>query len=74
MDRYVSGEPIDTDLLLRDLELAVARASLYPVVPADATSGSVASVRLDSASASDEDRGRCATWHRRCPPRRRAAT
>ncbi|WP_374456750.1 elongation factor G-like protein EF-G2 [Nocardioides sp.] len=47
MDRYVSGEPIDTDLLLRDLELAVARASMHPVVPVDATSGVGARELLD---------------------------
>lgn len=47
MDRYVAGEPIDTELLLRDLELAVARGSLHPVVPVDSTTGVGATELLD---------------------------
>lgn len=47
MERYVAGETIDPDLLLRDLELAVARGSLHPVVPVDASSGMGASELLD---------------------------
>ena len=47
MDRYVAGEAIASDLLLRDLELAVARASLHPVVPVDAMSGVGAAELLD---------------------------
>jgi elongation factor G len=47
MERYVGGEQIDTGLLLRDLELAVARGSLHPVVPVDATSGVGATELLD---------------------------
>ncbi|NPC44102.1 elongation factor G [Nocardioides sp. zg-1230] len=47
MERYVGGEQIDTELLLRDLELAVARGSLHPVVPVDATSGVGAPELLD---------------------------
>ena len=47
MERYVGGEPIDTGLLLRDLELAVARGSLHPVVPVDSTSGAGARELLD---------------------------
>lgn len=47
MERYVGGEQIDTGLLLRDLELAVARGSLHPVVPVDATSGIGATELLD---------------------------
>lgn len=39
MERYLGGEPIDTDLLLRDLEVAVARGSMHPVVPVDSTTG-----------------------------------
>ena len=35
MERYVGGEEIDAGLLLNDLELAVARGSLHPVVPVD---------------------------------------
>ena len=39
MDRYMSGEEIDVDLLVDDLETAVARASLFPVVPVCAVTG-----------------------------------
>ncbi|HEY0643444.1 MAG TPA: elongation factor G-like protein EF-G2 [Nocardioides sp.] len=47
MERYVGGEQVDTALLLRDLELAVARGSMHPVVPVDATSGAGATELLD---------------------------
>ncbi len=39
MDRYMSGEDIDTSLLIDDLETAVARGSFFPVVPVCALSG-----------------------------------
>ncbi|MBX7267957.1 elongation factor G-like protein EF-G2 [Micromonospora sp. Llam7] len=39
MDRYVDGEEIDTDLLIKDLEKAVARGHFYPVVPVCAATG-----------------------------------
>jgi elongation factor G len=39
MDRYMSGEDIDPKLLVDDLETAVARASLFPVVPVCANTG-----------------------------------
>ncbi len=32
MDRYLSGEHIDTEILITDLETAVARGSFYPVI------------------------------------------
>jgi elongation factor G len=32
MDRYLSGEDIDPDVLIKDLETAVARGSFYPVL------------------------------------------
>ena len=32
MDRYLSGEPISTSVLIEDLEKAVARSSFYPVL------------------------------------------
>ncbi|NUR93162.1 MAG: elongation factor G-like protein EF-G2 [Nonomuraea sp.] len=32
MDRYLEGEPIDTKVLIEDLEKAVARGSFYPVL------------------------------------------
>ena len=47
MERYVGGEQIDSGLLLRDLEVAVARGSLHPVVPVDSTSGVGATELLD---------------------------
>jgi elongation factor G len=39
MDRYLSGEDIDLDILVDDLETAVARGTFYPVVPVCATTG-----------------------------------
>ncbi|GAA2370729.1 elongation factor G-like protein EF-G2 [Dactylosporangium salmoneum] len=33
MDRYLSGEAIETSVIIDDLEKAVARGSFYPVVP-----------------------------------------
>ncbi len=39
MDRYMGGEEIDFDLLVDDLETAVARASFFPVIPVCALSG-----------------------------------
>ena len=47
MERYLAGEHIDTALLVRDLELAVVRGSLHPVVPVDSTSGVGATELLD---------------------------
>jgi len=39
MERYVGGEDIDPQLLVRDLERAVARGSFHPVLPVDSGSG-----------------------------------
>lgn len=39
MDRYVGGEEVGLDVLVADLETAVARASLHPVVPVCAATG-----------------------------------
>jgi elongation factor G len=39
MERYLGGETIDSDVLVADLETAVARGSFHPVVPVCATSG-----------------------------------
>jgi elongation factor G len=39
MDRYMEGEEIGFDLLVDDLETAIARASLFPVAPVDALTG-----------------------------------
>jgi elongation factor G len=39
MERYLSGEEISTDVLIDDLEKAVARGSFYPVIPTAATNG-----------------------------------
>lgn len=47
MERYLTGESIDPELLVRDLELAVVRGSLHPVVPVDSTSGVGAVELLD---------------------------
>ncbi|MFA6577336.1 MAG: elongation factor G-like protein EF-G2 [Nocardioides sp.] len=47
MERYVGGEDIGAELLIRDLERSVVRGSFYPVVPVDATSGAGARELLD---------------------------
>jgi elongation factor G len=39
MDRYLGGEPIDADVLVPDLEKAVARGNFYPVIPVCANTG-----------------------------------
>jgi elongation factor G len=39
MDRYLSGEDIDMDILVDDLETAVARGSFYPVLAASSLTG-----------------------------------
>ena len=39
MDRYLDGEEIDTDVLIDDLEKAVARGHFYPVMPVCAATG-----------------------------------
>jgi elongation factor G len=39
MDRYLSGEEIDANVLIEDLEKAVARGSFYPVLAAASPAG-----------------------------------
>ena len=39
MERYVSGEAIETSVIIEDLEKAVARGTFYPVVPVCAQTG-----------------------------------
>ncbi len=39
MDRYLSGEELDTEYLLDDLMKAVATANLFPVVPVSSNTG-----------------------------------
>lgn len=39
MDRYLSGEDLDVEMLIDDLEIAVARGSFHPVIPACAATG-----------------------------------
>ncbi|MFF0146077.1 translation elongation factor 2 (EF-2/EF-G) [Amycolatopsis sulphurea] len=39
MDRYLAGEEIAEEVLIADLETAVARGSFHPVIPVSATSG-----------------------------------
>ena len=39
MDRYLSGEEIDPDTVIADLETAVARGSFFPVIPVCAVTG-----------------------------------
>jgi elongation factor G len=47
MERYVGGEEIDPELLVQDLERAVARGSFHPVVPVDSSTGVGAAELLD---------------------------
>ncbi|HEY7046454.1 MAG TPA: elongation factor G-like protein EF-G2 [Jatrophihabitantaceae bacterium] len=39
LDRYLGGEQIETDVLIDDLETAVARGTFYPVLPVCASTG-----------------------------------
>lgn len=39
MDRYLGGETVEEKVLVDDLETAISRASLFPVVPVCATTG-----------------------------------
>jgi elongation factor G len=39
MDRYLGGEPIGAEVLVPDLEKAVARGNFYPVIPVCAETG-----------------------------------
>ncbi|MBB4683190.1 elongation factor G-like protein EF-G2 [Amycolatopsis jiangsuensis] len=39
MDRYLTGEEISEEVLISDLETAVARGAFHPVIPVCATSG-----------------------------------
>lgn len=39
MERYLSGEQVSLDILVDDLEKAVARASFFPVIPVCSTTG-----------------------------------
>ena len=47
MDRYLGGEPVDEDLLVKDLETAVAGARLHPVLAVCATDGRGCAELLD---------------------------
>jgi elongation factor G len=47
MERYLGGEDIDRDMLVKDLERAVARGSFHPVVPVDSGTGTGAKELLD---------------------------
>ncbi|GGK87274.1 elongation factor G-like protein [Sphaerisporangium melleum] len=46
MDRYLSGEEIDTKVLIEDLEKAVARGGFYPVLATCAVPGACAVVGM----------------------------
>ena len=47
MERYVGGEVVDRDLLVQDLERAVARGSFHPVLPVDSSTSVGATELLD---------------------------
>jgi elongation factor G len=46
MDRYLAGEHIDTDTLISDLEMAVARGSFYPVIATAVELGGLGTVEV----------------------------
>src|SRR5262249_29535900 len=39
LERYLGGEDIETDVLVNDLETAVARGTFFPVIPVVASTG-----------------------------------
>jgi elongation factor G len=47
MERYLGGEEVDRDLLVKDLEQAVARGHFHPVIPVDSSTGVGARELLD---------------------------
>jgi elongation factor G len=47
MERYYGGEDIEPQLLVGDLERAVARGSFHPVIPVDTSTGTGAQELLD---------------------------
>jgi elongation factor G len=47
MDRYLAGETIDEDVLIADLERAIARAHFFPVIPVCAATGTGLAELLD---------------------------
>ncbi len=47
MERFLGGEDVDRDLLVQDLERAVARGSFHPVLPVDSSSSVGATELLD---------------------------
>jgi elongation factor G len=49
MDRYLGGEEVPEDVLVEDLEKAVARGSFHPVVPVCSTTGVGCTELLDLA-------------------------
>ena len=51
MDRYLGGEEIDAEILIEDLEKAVARGHFYPVVPVCAATGVGVDVLLEVLTA-----------------------
>ncbi|RRR42820.1 elongation factor G-like protein EF-G2 [Mycolicibacter terrae] len=50
MERYLSGEQIDREVLIDDLKKAVARGSFFPVIPACSTTGVGLTELLDVAT------------------------
>ena len=47
MERFLGGEEVDRDLLVEDLERAVARGSFHPVLPVDSSNAVGATELLD---------------------------
>ena len=39
LDRYLDGEPLDTDALVADLRIAIAQGTFFPIVPVSPPSG-----------------------------------
>lgn len=50
MERYLGGEDIDQDLLIGDLEKAVARGSFFPAIPVCSSSGAGTRELLDAVT------------------------
>ena len=70
MDRYVGGEEIAEDVLVADLERAVARATFFPVVPVCSATGVGCTELLDLAvrafpSPAEHPHPRCSSLRRR---------
>jgi elongation factor G len=76
MDRYLGGEQVDVETLIKDLERAVARAAFFPVLPAapaaEGAAQGLGTVRRASRSPAPRT-GRWSPRSSRPPPTRTSA-